>query len=85
MTKVFEKVLDKFEEACERLNRADNNLQYIKALKSMKFWAERLDQVCTKGNRYEEAVIMQIFFGSISQYERLLNSIEAYNYGERPF
>ena len=43
MTKKFNFILQKIEDANNKLMRSETNLQYIKALKSIKFWLLKLD------------------------------------------
>lgn len=75
-------ILNKLEECEKRLYSVDNNLRYIKALQCFKLWLDRLDAL------YQSSVYHTAYFTTgvgYSTYERVLNSIQAYRYGERPF
>lgn len=81
-------IMRKIETANENLCKADNNLRYIKALKSCLFWLLKLDAIAqTSPDVANSGEYKQLFLSGCgwSFFERVNNSIEAYNYGERPF
>lgn len=81
-------IIQKIENANENLCKADNNLRYIKALKSCLFWLLKLDAIAqTSPDVANSGEYKQLFLSGCgwSFFERVNNSIDAYNYGERPF
>lgn len=75
-------IITKIEAASERLCQADNNLRYIKALQSLRFWLLNLS-----GNYPDSTEYLSYFYtgAGFSFYERVENSILEYNYGIKPF
>ena len=72
----------------ERLCCCENNLQYIKRLQALKYWLHKLDSFIDKASRGKYAAIYESYFDTccgFSFYDRVINSIIAYEYGERPF
>lgn len=73
-----------------KLSDSDNNLKYIKALKSLNYWLTMFSQEADKidilksdyGYKYESYFCTGCGF---SFYERVLNSILDYQYGNKPF
>ena len=43
MNKDIEKVVEHITEMQNKLNRSENNLQYIKRLQALKYWLHRFD------------------------------------------
>lgn len=86
--KQFDLVLAKIESANERICRAENNLQYIKALKSVYFWLIRLDEMAQQSKEVANSgEYLQMFYtgAGFSFFSRVQNSILEYNYGVKPF
>ena len=75
------------EDGYDRLSEAENNLQYIKALHSLKFWMERFANSLSPEECLASAEYQQIFFTGcgFAPYDRVINSIMDYEYGNRPF
>lgn len=74
----------------EKLCDCENNLQYIKRLQALMYWLDKFDSCLDSDNRQEEqfAAIYESYFCTscgFSFYNRVCNSITAYQYGERPF
>lgn len=74
----------------ESLCYCENNLQYIKRLQALKYWLHKFDSFLDRTSRQhgEFAAVYESYFCSgcgFSFYERVCNSITAYEYGERPF
>lgn len=88
--KLITAALLKYEMAEKKLCEADNNLRFIKAVKSMLFWLNRFDSLLTDEQRRdgEFSAIYQALFTSccgFSTFERLQNTILDYTYGNKPF
>lgn len=73
-------IINKIREAERKLSEVENNLQYIKVVKSLQLWLSRLSM-------YQNTKEYQQYFlnGPLTTWERVNNSILAYQYGERPF
>ena len=74
----------------ERFCCAENNLQYIKRLQALKHWLHKFDSLLDRVSRQqgEYAAIYESYFHTccgFSFYDMVINSIIAYEYGERPF
>ena len=88
MTKKFNFILQKIEDANNKLMRSETNLQYIKALKSIKFWLLKLDAMAQESPAVAQSgQYMQLFYtgAGFSYFDRVQNSILEYNYGVKPF
>jgi hypothetical protein len=86
--KQFKTLLDRIATAQEKLSKAENNLQYIKGLQSLKNWLEKFENFCHFNRQYFTCgEYLQLFTTccGFSFYERVLNSIQEYNYGNKPF
>ena len=82
ITMTLDYILSKIENSELKLFNADNNLRYIKALKSLYFWLLKLD------NNFPDSAYCTASFCSTcgpSYFERVQNTILEYNYGNRPF
>lgn len=81
-------ILKKIECANYKLCNAENNLQYIKALKSIYFWLIRFDEMAQQSPEVANSgEYLQMFYtgAGFSFFSRVQNSILEYNYGVRPF
>ena len=88
MTKKFNFILQKIEDANNKLMRSETNLQYIKSLKSIKFWLLKLDAMAQESPTVAQSgQYMQMFYtgAGFSYFDRVQNSILEYNYGVKPF
>ena len=88
MTKKFNFILQKIEDANNKLMRSETNLQYIKALKSIKFWLLKLDAMAQESPTVAQSgQYLQMFYtgAGFSYFDRVQNSILEYNYGVKPF
>lgn len=88
MTKKFNFILQKIEDANNKLMRSETNLQYIKALKSIKFWLLKLDAMAQESPTVAQSgQYLQMFYtgAGFSFFDRVQNSILEYNYGVKPF
>ena len=88
MTKKFNFILQKIEDANNKLMRSETNLQYIKALKSIKFWLLKLDAMAQESPTVAQSgQYMQMFYtgAGFSYFDRVQNSILEYSYGVKPF
>lgn len=89
-TKNIEKVVDKITTLQERLCYCENNLQYIKRLQALKYWLHTFDSLLDRNSRLngEYAAIYESYFhtcAGFSFYDRVINSIISYEYGDKPF
>ena len=81
MAHTLNQIMSKIDMANEKLCNSENNLQYIKALKSMRFWLLRLSMF-QNSKEYE----MYFFtYCGFSTWDRVNNSILDYQYGNKPF
>ena len=88
MTKKFNFILQKIEDANNKLMRSETNLRYIKALQSLKFWLLKLDAMAQESPTVAQSgQYMQMFYtgAGFSYFDRVQNSILEYNYGVKPF
>ena len=88
MTKKFNFILQKIEDANNKLMRSETNLQYIKALKSIKFWLLKLDAMAQESPTVAQSgQYLQMFYtgAGFSYFDRVQNSILEYSYGVKPF
>ena len=88
MTKKFKFFLQKIEDANNKLMRSETNLQYIKAVKSIKFWLLKLDAMAQESPTVAQSgQYLQMFYtgAGFSYFDRVQNSILEYNYGVKPF
>ena len=88
MTKKFNFILQKIESAESKLMQSDNNLRYIKALQSLKFWLLKLDAMAQESPAVAQSgQYMQLFYtgAGFSFFDRVNNSLLEYNYGVKPF
>lgn len=74
----------------ESLSNSESNLQYIKRLQALMYWLHKFDSYLDSDNRQKGqfAAIYESYFYTgcgFSFYNRICNSITAYQYGERPF
>ena len=86
--KQFNLILQKIESAESKLIQSDNNLRYIKALQSLKFWLLKLDAMAQESPAVAQSgQYMQLFYtgAGFSTFDRVQNSILEYNYGVKPF
>lgn len=86
--KQFKNILQKIETAEAKLCQAENNLQYIKALKSCLFWLIRFDAMAQKSDTIANSAEYRVMFttgAGWSFFDRVQNSILEYNYGVKPF
>ena len=86
--KQFKTLLNRIESAQEKLSRAENNLQYIKALQALKIWLEKFENFCHFNRQYSTCgEYLQLFTAccGFSFYDKVLNSIQEYKYRNRPF
>lgn len=86
--KTVENILQKIDSANERLCKAENNLQYIKALQSCRFWLMRFSDAARVSCAVASSAEYQALFytgAGFSFADRVINSLQAYSYGERPF
>lgn len=84
------KVINQIEGAILSLNNAENNWQYIRSLNRIKVYLERFDSLLTPDDRLngDFAAQYEAYFYSgagFSFYSRVLNSIQEYEYGSKPF
>ena len=82
MTKKFNFILQKIENAESKLFHSDNNLRYIKALKSLNYWLLQLSDIAPNSAEYVRYFLCVAGF---STFDRVQNSILEYNYGVKPF
>lgn len=73
--------MSKIDTANEKLCNSENNLQYIKALQSLKFWLLHLSMF-QNSTEYESYFFTGCGF---SFWDRVNNSILEYQYGNKPF
>ena len=88
MTKKFNFILQKIEDANNKLMRAETNLQYIKSLKSIKFWLLKLDAMAQESPTVAQSgQYLQMFYtgAGFSYFDRVNNSLLEYGYGVKPF
>ena len=88
MTKKFNFILQKIESTESKLIQSDNNLRYIKALQSLKFWLLKLDAMAQESPAVAQSgQYMQLFYtgAGFSFFDRVNNSLLEYNYGVKPF
>ena len=88
MTKKFNFILQKIESAESKLMQSDNNLRYIKALQSLKFWLLKLDAMAQESPAVAQSgQYMQLFYtgAGFSFFDRVNNSLLEYGYGVKPF
>lgn len=88
MTKKFNFILQKIEDANNKLMRSETNLQYIKALKSIKFWLLKLDAMAQESPTVAQSgQYLQMFYtgAGFSYFDRVNNSLLEYGYGVKPF
>lgn len=88
MTKKFNFILQKIEDANNKLMSSETNLQYIKALKSIKFWLLKLDAMAQESPTVAQSgQYLQMFYtgAGFSYFDRVQNSILEYSYGVKPF
>ena len=86
--KQFNFILQKIESAESKLMQSDNNLRYIKALQSLKFWLLKMDAIAQESPAVAQSgQYMQLFYtgAGLSYFDRVQNSILEYNYGVKPF
>ena len=88
--KLITAALLKYEMAEKKLCAADNNLRFIKAVKSMFFWLNRFDSLLTDEQRRDgefSVAYENLFFSycGFSVYDRVVNTIIDYNNGNKPF
>ena len=86
--KQFNLILQKIESAESKLIQSDNNLRYIKALQSLKFWLLKLDAMAQESPAVAQSgQYMQLFYtgAGFSFFDRVNNSLLEYNYGVKPF
>lgn len=74
-------IMSKIDTANEKLCNSENNLQYIKALKSLRFWLLKLSMFQNSAE-YEANFFTCCGF---SFWDRVNNSILEYQYGNKPF
>ena len=80
--KTLKNILQKIEQAETKLCHADNNLRYIKALKSLNYWLLQLSTIAPNSAEY---VRYFLCVAGWSTFDRVQNSILEYNYGVKPF
>ena len=88
MTKKFDFLLQKIEDAESKLFQADNNLRYIKALQSLKFWLLKLAALAQESPTVAQSgQYLQMFTtgAGFSFFDRVNNSLLEYSYGVKPF
>lgn len=88
MNKDIEKVVKHITEMQNKLNRSENNLQYIKRLQALKYWLHRFDALLDNRLTGEYATVYESYFCTccgFSFYDRICNSILDYKYGNKPF
>ena len=88
MTKKFNFILQKIEDANNKLMSSETNLQYIKALKSIKFWLLKLDAMAQESPTVAQSgQYLQMFYtgAGFSYFERVQISFLEYSYGVKPF
>lgn len=86
--KQLNNIIKKIETAKAKLCNAENNLQYIKALKSCLFWLIRFDEMAQKSDTIANSAEYRSMFingAGWSFFSRVQNSILEYNYGVKPF
>ena len=86
--KTLKNILQKIETAETNLSHADNNLRYIKALQSLKFWLLKLDAMAQESPAVAQSgQYLQMFYtgAGFSFFDRVNNSLLEYNYGVKPF
>lgn len=88
--KTIENVIEHITSLQESICRCENNLQYIKRLQALMYWLDKFDSYLDNDNRQKGqfAAIYESYFYTgcgFSFYDRVCNSITAYQYGERPF
>ena len=86
--KQFNFIIQKIESAESKLMRSDNNLRYIKALQSLKFWLLKLDAMAQESPAVAQSgQYMQLFYtgAGFSFFDRVNNSLLLYGYGLKPF
>ena len=84
-----DKLLQSIRESQAKVENSENNLQYIKALKALNRKIQKFAQSLTEEQKRGQyaAAYKRLFYpdGHLSFYERVVNSILDYQYGERPF
>lgn len=88
MNKDIEKIVEHITEIQDKLNRSENNLQYIKRLQALKYWLLRFDELLENRLAGEYAAVYESYFCTccgFSFYDRVCNSILDYKYGNKPF
>jgi hypothetical protein len=86
--KTLKNILQKIETAETKLFHADNNLRYIKALQSLKFWLLKLDAMAQESPTVAQSgQYLQMFYtgAGFSYFDRVNNSLLEYGYGVKPF
>ena len=81
MNKDIEKVVKHITEMQNKLNRSENNLQYIKRLQALKYWLHRFDELLDNRLTGEYATVYESYFCTccgFSFYDRICNSILDY-------
>lgn len=76
----LEVIIAKIREAERKLSEVENNLQYIKVLRSLQLWLSRLSMF-QNTKEYEHYFLG----GHFTIWEKVNNSILEYQYGEKPF
>ena len=86
--KTLKNILQKIENAESKLFQSDNNLRYIKALQSLKFWLLKLDSMAQESPTVAQSgQYLQMFYtgAGFSNFDRVNNSLLEYGYGVKPF
>lgn len=85
--KQFEFLVNKIELQKKKLGNVENNLQYIKCLKSLQLWLIRFDNFCHFHRAYFNCKEWKKLFSDLgfSYADRVWNSIQEYNCGNKPF
>ena len=84
------KVINQIEGAMWSFGNAENNWQYIRSLNRLRAYLEKFDSLLSPDDRLNGEFSAQYeayFYSGVGFcfYSRVLNSIQEYEYGNRPF
>lgn len=86
----FRLLVNEIDKRLAKLYETRNNLQYIKALQSVIFWLNRLENFCHLNKRFYNTKEWHRFFSNRAPwlpplYDSLLRAKKDYNIGIKPF
>lgn len=90
MDKQIDKLIEHIKDLENRLEEADNNLRYIKAVQALKHSLDKFCDILKESTALQceyQATFLKYFYAGcgFSFYDRVCNSILGYKYGNRPF